>query len=595
MPEGELWSTLVTAIDPEHIRAMPAILLPTIELLETELANARAALQELQPNAAPMFSRRDELALGAVTAYRQNLIGRASDFFYGTSRLTSKELGLVPVVHEVLPDDEDSCEVKGEDTAKAQPIATVLRKRASLIDVLSNNLILDHMAPYLSVPALFAVASTSRVLRSLILDTPYVFRHLDLTQCRGAHIACGLSEHPEGQGTGIDQLNDALTADDLYAAPLRGIFAQLEQKSLLQDVRTLILDGLSVPAEFIADIILTDRFNINILSIRECRHLDERKLMQVLNHAVRPTRPKGTPRLKGIYHFMPIPQAQGIVRRKYRDWWSTRFSGQDSSETSTPGEGTIPCGQTTSDSCVQDSWYYPAGKIYKRIIDDKWAETIQKCEGIIAFDAVLCRGRRHNADFHATIPQNGENSLPERRLLGPAIATVALGPGGCDGCHSAPEGPALWGESPEERFPLLVPPPLHSSTLAEARRPALVPHKGAVLIARCTECLTDRWCHRCNKWFCADCLPHPERVRSHLTPHQTANRGRRGDGLNIGGPGVSKDCWECGPTCVMCKAECQRTCNTCRGNYCVEHNEGCSSTLCDWCNTSTRHRVREMY
>ncbi|PYH47257.1 uncharacterized protein BP01DRAFT_315464 [Aspergillus saccharolyticus JOP 1030-1] len=594
MPEGELWSTLVTAIDPDHIKAMPAVLLSTIELLETELANARAALEELQPHAAPMFSRRDELALGAMTAYRQNLIGRAPDFFYGTSRLTSKELGLVPMVHEVLPDDEEPYEAVQRDTAKLQPISTVLHKPATLNDVLSNNLILDHIAPYLSTPALFAVASTSRNFRSLILGTPYVFRHLDLTQCRGAYIITELFENLENQATRNVQPSDATTADEFYAAPLRNIFAHLERLSLLQDVRTLVLDGVSVPAELIADIILSDRFNINILSIRGCRQLNERKLMQVLNYAVRPTRPKGTPRLKGLYYFTPIVESPGIVRSKYRDWWNSRCSSQGSSEGSVLGESPLSREEPTKSSCKEDPWFYPSGKIFKGSIDDGWAETVQKCEGIIAFDAVLCRGHRHNFEFHA-LSQTNAHSNQESRLLAPAIATVALGPRGCDGCHTAPEGPDIWGQSNEERFPLLAPPPLHSSAVTAARRPALNSHEQAVLIARCTECLTDRWCHRCNKWFCASCLPHPERVRSNLTPHQTAVRGPRGDDSNMGRPGVSKDCWECGPTCAPCKAKYQRTCSSCQGDYCIEHNEGCSPTLCAWCNTSTRHRVRELY
>jgi hypothetical protein len=60
---------------------------------------------------------------------------------------------------------------------------------------------------------------------------------------------------------------------------------------------------------------------------------------------------------------------------------------------------------------------------------------------------------------------------------------------------------------------------------------------------------------------------------------------------------VSKDCWECGPTvrilkllfnidmmlicvqCGSCKRHTQRTCQSCRGDYCIEHNEGCSATM----------------
>lgn len=84
MAEGELWYSLVTAIDPVNIKAMPAVLQSTINLLENELAKARAALKEIQPNAAPRFTVGDELATGAIAAYRQNLIGRAPDFYYGT-------------------------------------------------------------------------------------------------------------------------------------------------------------------------------------------------------------------------------------------------------------------------------------------------------------------------------------------------------------------------------------------------------------------------------------------------------------------------------------------------------------------------------
>jgi hypothetical protein len=122
-----------------------------------------------------------------------------------------------------------------------------------------------------------------------------------------------------------------------------------------------------------------------------------------------------------------------------------------------------------------------------------------------------------------------------------------MGPRGCDGCHTSPEGPAIWGQSPDTHFPLLAPPPFHSSTLVSARRPAVFPDEYPVLIARCADCLTDRWCHRCNKWFCDSCLPHPEHVRSNLSPHQTAVRGPRTGNEKLG-PGVTKDCWECGPT-----------------------------------------------
>ncbi|RAK98024.1 putative ubiquitin fusion degradation protein (Ufd1) [Aspergillus ibericus CBS 121593] len=570
MSEGELWSTLVTAIDPGSIKAMPAVLQSTIDLLETELAKARAALHEIQPAAGPLFTRRDELALGAVAAYRQNLIDRAPGFFYGTSRLTPKELGLVPTVREVLADDDDK-QLVTEPEQQHQPVLPVSPRRPSLVDLLSNSLVLDHMAPYLSTSSLFALVSTSHLVRSLIMGTPYVFRHLDLTQCHGAKLASSLTMGSAEQTVRGDQMNDSMTEDEYYSSPLRNVFAHLERKSLLQDVRTLILDGLSVPADLIAEIILTDRFNINILSIRECRHLNERKLMQVINHAVRPTRPKGTPRVKGIYHFTPLNQSRATVRSKYRDWWSSRCSRQVSCTAPTSEDSAAASDHAEGNTHQQNAWYRSSGQLFKQSVEDGWAETVKKCEGIIAFDAVLCHGPRHDVDRYTPMPQNQNGSHPESRLLGPKLATVALGPRGCDGCHTSPEGPAFWGQSPDDRFPLLAPPPYHTSSVAKAKRPVLIPDEQPSLIVRCTECVTDRWCHRCNKWFCEDCLPHPERGRNDLSPHQTAVRGPRSSQDSTEQPQEH--------TCAQCKADCQRTCRSCRGDYCVEHNEGCSSTM----------------
>jgi hypothetical protein len=494
---SDLWSSIVFAIDPKRTQAMPAVLQSTIHLLESELVKARAALHEIQPNASPFGLLGDEVAVGAMTAYRQDLIGRAPDF-YGSRRLTRKELGLEPSVRE-LPTERV--------VSKVQPVLAPVPRRTSLEDVLSNNLVLDQMAPYLSVPSLMAVGATSRRLHALITQTPYVFRHLDLSRCQGAELS-----------TISQQENDTQTEDEIYSAPLKHIFNSLERRHILQDVRTLVLDGLSVPADLVADIILTDRFNVNILSIRECRNLNERKLMQVIQHAVRPTRPAGTPRVKGIYHFSPMHEAPPVVARpKYRDWWSTRV-GTSRSPSQTPSSSDEE--GASSPKKQQNEWYSPSGKVFKHSLEDGWAQVLQKCEGIIAFDATLCRGPRHDPDHYNAI---NEDDTPAAPLLGPAVATVALGPRGCDGCHSSPEGPAIWGQSPDVQFPMLSPPPLHSSSVATAKRPELLPGEHPVLIARCADCLTNRWCHRCNKWFCGNCLPNPQRVRVSLSPHQTAH------------------------------------------------------------------------
>ncbi|KAJ5763213.1 hypothetical protein N7533_001894 [Penicillium manginii] len=519
---NDLWVSLISTIDPSP-DAMSAVLQSTIHLLESELVKARAALQEIQPHA-PLFRIGDDVSVGAMEAYRQNLIGRAPDF-YGARRLTPKELGFEPMVRELTP-----MEIIPTPAPIAQP-APAPPRQAPLEEMLTNSLILDHMAPYLSVPSMMALASSSRLLHNMITHTPYLFRHLDLTRCKGAQLR-DATKHE----------NDTQTEDEFYSRPLRRIFTSLERRSLLQDVRTLVLDGLSVPADLVAEIILNDRFNVNILSIRECRNLNERKLMQTIQYAVRPTRPEGTPRVKGIYHFSPRHTAPRPVvrRRRYRDWWSDRVgNSQSPSESSSNNSSEAEEEDSPILKHQQNEWYAPTGRLFKHSIEEGWATTIQKCEGIIAFDAVLCRGSRHNPNNYTTeneaqntpptptppAPALAPAPAPEAPMLGPAVATVALGPRGCNGCHSSPEGPAIWGQSPDTHFPLLGPVPMHQSSIPFAKSPELrIPGKHPVLIARCADCLTDRWCHRCNKWFCENCLENPQHVRANLSPHQTAVR-----------------------------------------------------------------------
>ncbi|KAJ5964610.1 uncharacterized protein N7479_004486 [Penicillium vulpinum] len=569
---SDLWSSIALAIDPKRTEAMPAVLQSTINLLESELVKARAALRDIQPNASP-FGFREDIAVGVMNAYRRDLISRAPDF-YGSRRLTLKELGLEPVVRELATERVVS---NVQSLAPAPP-------QIGLEDVLSNSLILDQMAPYLSASSLMTLSSTSRRLHTVITQTPYVFRHLDLSRCRGTELS-----------TVTQAENGSQTEDEVYSAPLNRIFTSLERRDILQDVRTLILDGVSVPADLVADIILTDRFNVNILSIRECRHLNERKLMQVIQHAVRPTRPPGTPRVKGIYHFSPMHTGpRAVPRPRYRDWWETRVgtSRIHSQTASDSDQGDGASGSTSVEQ--QNEWYSASGKLFKHTPEEGWAQVLKKCEGIIAFDATLCRGPRHDPDLYSLSTEEGTPA--EVPLLGPTMATVALGPRGCDGCHSSPEGPAIWGQSSDIQFPMLSPPPLHSSSVAAAKRPGLIPGEHPVLIARCADCLTNRWCHRCNKWFCGNCLPNPQRLRLSLSPHQTAVHAtaaelQERERLERG---VSKDCWECGPTVSSFFGFRMSLPSNNSSVLPVSWNANthAKAVRCDWCNTSVRGRMR---
>lgn len=176
-------------------------------------------------------------------------------------------------------------------------------------------------------------------------------------------------------------------------------------------------------------------------------------------------------------------------------------------------------------------------------VHQDWAQTLLVCNGIIAFDAVLCTGPRHlNSPAWGELDVDALNDASSSASRGVPHWNVAhFSVGGCAGCGSAPEGWTVWGEDnaprPDAdgrrcseptstnpdigRFPLLPPPPLHSSSIKAAMCPAGQsvntrraaagdPQTGrARFIARCGACLCDRYCISCHRWWCESCYIGP--------------------------------------------------------------------------------------
>ncbi|KAG8169562.1 hypothetical protein KVR01_000307 [Diaporthe batatas] len=153
-------------------------------------------------------------------------------------------------------------------------------QEGTLLFLLSNPLLLSLTVDHLPPSATVSLAATSRAFRSLIYHTPGVFRRLDLTQVKSAQF----DVDPIDQG---------------------GIFGALRRHQILRDVSTLILDGLSVTAELVHEIISDPSYSVRILSLREVTNLNEPKLRAALQMAARPSRPEGMPRLRGLYIFGP--------------------------------------------------------------------------------------------------------------------------------------------------------------------------------------------------------------------------------------------------------------------------------------------------
>lgn len=411
-------------------------------------------------------------------------------------------------------------------------VQTPLALATTLGCLLANHVILRHTAPYIPVRGLLATAATCKTLRSIINDNPDPWRHLDLSTIKSAVLDTSPID-VGGMSWRAERMDEALSEDDFYAGPLRGIFNKLHNKRILQFVHILVLDGLSVPADLVREILADDRFNVRILSIREAKHLNQGKLQQLLRYLVRPTRPENTPKLRALYVFGPTDASKSITMDSVGNGppLGGGVTVSEGAQIGAEWNHRSSAALTSHLSDEEKRWYGCSGRAMKRPQSD-WPDTLQACRGLITFDAVLCRGPRHDI-----------TKVSSREFLQPAIATVALGPSGCDSCGSSPEGAASFNSSPEYTLPLLSPPPLHASTVRAAQRPdqASTPvlvndaagmsagarrldnaesapslaHGYPRLLLRCEDCLRGRWCERCNRWWCEDCYHEPV-SRSHL-------------------------------------------------------------------------------
>ena len=382
----------------------------------------------------------------------------------------------------------------------------------SLFDLLSNSLILAQTCPYLKVSNLLALAATSKSFSLLVYGSPYSFRYLDLSVLKD-----GLS----AQDIAIrDRLirgctSTHQTVDDYHSA---WIFDSLKKRNVLKNIATLILDGLSVPGPLLNEILCDESYNVRILSIRGCDCLSDQTLLQILKYIIRPSRPEGTPKLKGLYYFGLTDR----VREK-RAQVQQRTSQNTSGVTSSPGAQLgMQLNQRSHNELISGlhsnshDWYTSSGQMMSPRCEEEWTQMLQACSGIIAFDAVLCRHDR-------------------KTYWIPRIARISLGPGGCQNCHNSPEGPAFVGESPIDQLPLVAPPPLHSPSVRAAQKPAIGTSFTPPFFARCRVCLDGRWCERCNVWWCENCytVPNAQMQATGKGESQASAAGNGSDSIKV--------------------------------------------------------------
>jgi len=179
----------------------------------------------------------------------------------------------------------------------------------TLLDLLRNTLVLSHISPYLGLVNLVRLAATSKSLQDLIFNSPGVFQHTDLTKLPPCIFQPRNSD---------SETTDLESTDQFYSRPIHRVLRSLQRHNVLHDVRTLILDGLTVPLTLLTDILCNDAYNVRILSLRGVRKLGDEKLIRLLRYIIKPGRPEGTPRLRGLYYFTPIEaRADHLVRRGF--------------------------------------------------------------------------------------------------------------------------------------------------------------------------------------------------------------------------------------------------------------------------------------
>lgn len=276
----------------------------------------------------------------------------------------------------------------------------------TLVTILSNQLLLLSTTPYLSPSDIYSLSLSCRSICNLIAATPSVHRRLDLSVTRRC----------------------------------KDVPRILSTPKVLRSTRTLILDNLPVTTEFLYNLITPQDWQseIQLLSLRGCKDINEREFMSFLSYLVRPSSPQENLKLKGVY------------------WFSDPDAG-------------------TTGRFVKNP---------KLKLGAEWVAVLKACEGRIAFDTRICQGHKHDPSF------DGD-------YIAPKLANIQLG-GGCAGCGFTPRKNAKG--LPEV---LVAPVPLFGRVEAACKG---TDGKKLGDVLRCEDCVKQRWCECCGKWWCEECV-----------------------------------------------------------------------------------------
>lgn len=380
-------------------------------------------------------------------------------------------------------------------SAKSPTLYLDCIEEPGLLTLLHNSLILSRVAPNLPTASIIALASTSRSLRTLVYRyyPGVTFRYVDFgINCNYIelskpptpwHCVCLRENEKDWRKIGYHhehQFSEINSINHCWVELITRAFYRFGLKNVFSFVTTLILDGLVDVDEVLNKILFEDSYNIRILSIRGI-HTDSWTIAWIIRDLINPSlmsSHQSRRKLKALYYFTPL---EGQLCKV--------FTGGSAERQPDPNSKNFAA--TASAPLGILAWTFHQDCLDERAQDkfnEEWALLLIKCRRLIAFDAIVC--------YHGP-----------RSTLPPRLANIALGPEGCQNCHSAPEEPFIFDYTPQHELPLLLPVPLYASTVKAAQ--SLGPYENKKFYARCTACMKDRRCEMCNAWWCENCYKAP--------------------------------------------------------------------------------------
>ena len=127
----------------------------------------------------------------------------------------SKPERILPNLTVRVDDDNSRLHAPSDEDMELDLVITTTNKDlpVTLLQLLSNTLVLYQTVPYLPISSLLTLGATSKSFRTLIHDTPNVFRHLDLTQVKSAQFHIAAIDHG-GEIWRNVQLDENVTEDE---------------------------------------------------------------------------------------------------------------------------------------------------------------------------------------------------------------------------------------------------------------------------------------------------------------------------------------------------------------------------------------------